>query len=104
MFGVCAEAGLSPPEFEEIGTNFRVTLFNSRISLPRQPDWEIKILEHLERTNGISTQEAARIWKTSDRTARTRLRKLVTQRKLTEIGTSPKDPRRMYVLKYEKKA
>lgn len=99
MLAVCAEAGLRPPRFEEIGTNFRVTLYGSRVAIPVRPDWHNKLLDHLTRKGQISTQEAARLWKTSDRTARTRLRKLVIDGILAEMGTGPKDPYRVYVLK-----
>ena len=99
MLAVCAEAGLKPPRFEEIGTNFRVTLYGSRVAVPARPDWHNKLIEHLTRKGQISTQEATKLWKTSDRTARTRLRKLVMEGVLAEVGTGPKDPRRAYVLK-----
>lgn len=99
MPAVCAEAGLRPPRFEEIGTNFRVTLFGGRLKAPALPGWRARLLQHLAREERISTQEAARLWKTSDRTARTRLRQLVDAGVLAEVGTGPKDPRRTYVLK-----
>jgi len=99
MIAVCTEAGLKPPRFEEIGTNFRVTLFGTRVAVPIRPDWHNQFIRYLSQRGNISTQEAARFWKTSDRTARTRLRKLVTDGVLAEMGTGPKDPYRTYVLK-----
>ena len=99
MFAVCIEAGLKPPRFEEIGTNFRVTLFGTRIAVPARPNWHNQLIRYLSEKGHISTQEAARFWKTSDRTARTRLRNLVTDGVLAEMGTGPKDPYRTYVLK-----
>lgn len=99
MLAVCAEAGLLPPRFEEIGTNFRVTLFGGRLKAPALPEWHAQLRQHLAREERISTQEAARLWKTSDRTARTRLRQLVNVGVLAEVGTGPKDPRRTYILK-----
>ena len=54
-----------------------------------------KDLKHHE----ISTRDAAYLWSVSDRSARTRLRKLTMEGLLAEIGTSPKDPKRVYVLK-----
>lgn len=99
MLAVCAEAGLLPPRFEEIGTNFRVTLFGGRLKAPALPEWHAQLRQHLAREERISTQEAARLWKTSDRTARTRLRQLVDAGVLAEVGTGPKDPRRTYILK-----
>ncbi len=55
-------------------------------------------MAHLSEHKQISTRDAARIWETSDRTARTRLRKLVDQGQLAEIGTGPRDPKKVYVL------
>jgi len=99
MLAVCAEVDLKPPRFEEIGTNFRVTLFGTRVAVPARPDWHNQLVRYLTQKGHISTQEATRLWKTSDRTARTRLRKLVTDRVLAEMGTGPKDPYRTYILK-----
>lgn len=99
MLAICDDAGLERPKFEEIGTNFRVTLFAKRVAVPSRLDWQIQLLHHLEREGRISTQAAARLWKTSDRTARTRLRKLVGEGMLAEIGTGPKDPHKTYVLR-----
>lgn len=99
MLAVCTETGLVLPRFEELGTNFRVTLFNNQASVPARPEWHTLLLKHLAWEGQISTREAAGIWNTSDRTARTRLQKLVTEGVLAAVGTSPKDPRKTYVLK-----
>jgi Fic family protein len=56
-------------------------------------------MAHITIHQQIATREAAYIWGTSDRTARTRLRKLVDQGQLAEIGTGPRDPKKVYVLK-----
>ena len=95
----CGEAGLPAPKFEEVGTNFRVTLFGWRVAAPALPAWRVELVQYLTREQRISTQDAARLWKTSDRTARTRLRQLVSEKVLAEVGTGPKDPRRTYILK-----
>jgi len=71
---------------QEVPTNGAVLLFG-------------KNRRYLAQKGQISTQEAARLWKTSDRTARTRLRKLATDGVLAEMGTGPKDPYRTYILK-----
>jgi len=99
MLAVCKEAGIASPRFEELGANFRVTIYGKRIKPPTRPDWQIGLLEYLEKHDQISTKEAAILWKTSDRTARTRLRKLVDGGILAEIGTGPKDPRKVFVLR-----
>jgi len=99
MIAACKESGLRPPRFEEIGTSFRVTLFGQRIAARTIPDWHSRLLEHLAEKGEITTKEAANIWKTSDRTARTRLRKLVNDKILAEVATGPRDPKKTYVLK-----
>jgi predicted HTH transcriptional regulator len=95
----CAKVGLPAPRFEELGTNFRITLFGERVAVSARPDWQAGLLEHLAKESRISTLTAAKLWKTSDRTARTRLRRLVNEGLLAEVGSGPKDPYRTYVLK-----
>ena len=99
MIAACEEQGLHPPRFEEIGTSFRVTLFGQRIKARKVPDWHNLLIDYLVERGEITTKQAAGIWQTSDRTARTRLRKLVEDGVLAEVGTSPKDPKKIYILK-----
>lgn len=99
ILSTCSQAGLKEPMFAEIGASFRVTLFNERIVTRAVAGWILKLIDYLEMHNEISTHQAAHLWETSDRTARTRLRKLVNSGRLTEIGTGPRDPHRKYVLK-----
>jgi predicted HTH transcriptional regulator len=102
IISVCTEAGLPPPKFEELGANFRVTLFGKRVAAPAQPPWQAILMGYLAKEGRISTKVAAELWTTSDRTARTRLRKLVDEGVLAEVGKGPRDPYRTYVLKHEK--
>ncbi len=99
MIAGCAEAGLAAPRFEEIGTNFRVILSNKRAEVAARPAWHAKLLGRLAEQGRVSTREAAALWGTSDRAARARLRKLVDDGVLAEVGTGPRDPRRAYVLR-----
>lgn len=99
MISACAEAGLRPPHFEEIGNSFRVTLFSGKIAMSPVPEWQRQLLRYLAKKYEISTRDAAQIWQISDRAARARLRKLVSVGILAEIGTGPKDPKKVYVLK-----
>lgn len=99
MIGACNKLGLRTPHFEEIGTSFRVTLFGRRVAPRTVPDWHSTLFDYLAEKGEISTKEAARVWKTSDRTARTRLRRLVEEGALAEVGTGPKDPKKVYVPK-----
>jgi predicted HTH transcriptional regulator len=101
MIAACTEVGIQRPLFEEIGNSFRVTLFNKRVGAPSEgePEWKGQLERYLLERNEVSTANAARLWNVSDRTARSRLRSLVSTGFLAEIGTGPKDPRRIYVLK-----
>ena len=99
MISACKDQGLQPPLFEEIGATFRVTLFSQPAAVRKFPDWHAPLMAHLSENEQITTKKAARIWETSDRTARTRLRNLVKQGLLAEVGTGPKDPKKVYVLK-----
>jgi predicted HTH transcriptional regulator len=99
MISACNEAGLRPPRFEEIGTSFRVTLYSGRATERAiVPEWWKDLERYLAEHKQVSTHHAARIWNVSDRTARSRLRKLTSEGFLSEIGTSPKDPKKVYVL------
>jgi len=99
MMAACSGSGLPMPKFEELGANFRTTLFGEKISRPKEPEWQVQLLEYLSREGEVSTAAAARLWRTSDRTARTRLRQLVVAGVLGEVGQGPRDPHRSYVLK-----
>lgn len=99
MLAACSGAGLPAPCFEELGTNFRTTLFGQKSELREEPEWQVQLLEYLAREGKVTTATAARLWRTSDRTARTRLRRLVTIGVLEEVGQSPRDPHRSYILK-----
>lgn len=99
MIAGCAEAGLAGPRFEEIGTNFRVILFNKRAAVSVRPAWHRKLLGRLAKKDRVSTRDVTALWGISDRAARARLRKLVNDGVLAEAGTGPRDPRRTYVLR-----
>jgi len=99
MIVACEEQGLLTPRFEEIGTSFRVTLFGQRVKARKVPEWHNLLINYLVEREEITTKQAGEIWQTSDRTARTRLRKLVEDGVLAEVGTSPKDPKKTYILK-----
>jgi len=97
--GACRDAGLVLPRFEELGANFRVTLFGERVKAEAKPEWESVLLERLAREGRITTQEAAKLWKISPRNARGRLLSMVKAGLVAEIGRGPTDPYRAYVLK-----
>lgn len=95
MTAACREAGLGPPEFEEI-THFRVTLRAAPVGRPAVDAVDQAILDALRKSAGLATHEVARKIKRSERATRTRLGRLVERGLVVEIGTGPNDPRRRY--------
>ncbi len=102
MRAACRDAGLAEPRFEELGANFRVTLFGERVKVPERPEWQSALLARLAKEGRITTQEATTFWKTSARTARRRLLAMVESGLIVEVGRGPTDPYRAYVLKEDR--
>lgn len=99
MISACRRAGLPEPEFEEIGSGFRVTFRRQRTLPPQRDELDTSIIEFLRRRPGASTSRiAARIRRTS-RATQTRLKRLVELGELVAVASSPKDPRKGYHVK-----
>ncbi|HPC35755.1 MAG TPA: ATP-binding protein [Candidatus Marinimicrobia bacterium] len=99
MIEICNEAELHPPEFKEMSGCFRVTIYNEQIVAIPEVRWVAEIKKYIRLHDKITTKEASALWSISDRAARTRIRKLVDEEILEEIGKGPNDPKRYYVLK-----
>ncbi len=96
---VCAQEGLDAPLIEEHNNQFRLTLYVKR-SQPRQLSvWEEILIEHLAEKQSITTKEAAKMWKVSDRTARTRLKNMTESGRIQRIATSEKDPFAIFIIR-----
>jgi predicted HTH transcriptional regulator len=100
MTAACLDQGLDAPQFEEIGTHFRVTLLAVRRRAPSIDVRDAAILSALAASaeSGLSTSEIAKQINLSARAARTRLASLVEHGLIVEIGSGPQDPRRRYHL------
>lgn len=96
---VCEQEGMKPPLIEEHNNQFRLTLYSERSRLRQLATWEEVILEYIARHSSITTKEAAKIWKVSDRTARTRLKTMVELGRLQRIATAEKDPFATFVIR-----
>jgi len=96
MTAACRDAGMAPPELEEIGTRFRVTLSTARGGTPTLDPTDQAIVDLLTASEGRSTQHIATGIALTPRATRTRLMKLVKRGLVREIGTSPQDPKRRY--------
>jgi predicted HTH transcriptional regulator len=100
MTAACRDRGLKAPQFEEIGTHFRVTLSSVRGYSPAKDERDQAILSALEAgsEDGLSTSQIAKEIGLSPRAARTRLASLVERGLVAEIGSGPQDPQRRYHL------
>jgi len=98
MMAACREAGLPPPQFEEIATRFRVTIATTRTRPVELDEIDRAILECLSDGNGHSTSEIADHVRRSSRATRTRLVRLVELGLVAEVGLGPRDPHRRYFL------
>ncbi len=93
----CAAAGLEPPLFEEVATHFRVTLKSGRIAPPAATNTvDASIIDALRASEGLGTSAIAEAVGRTTRATRSRLRRLVDQGLVVEIGSGPNDPQRTY--------
>jgi predicted HTH transcriptional regulator len=97
MIDTCRERGLPAPEFEEIGTHFRVTFRLQSVARPAVDPVDGRILAAIGSADGLSTKQVAEITSLSARSARTRLKALVEKGLIVEVGSSPTDPKRLYL-------
>ena len=96
MISACADSGLAPPFWEEIGTRVRVTI---PLTGAQRVEVDIKnaaILQSLETGDGRSTKTIGAAIGLSTRATRARLANLVGRGLVREVGTGPQDPRRLY--------
>jgi ATP-dependent DNA helicase RecG len=100
MTAACHDRGLAAPQFEEIGTHFRVTLSAIRRHPPAKDERDQSILDALASSSegGLSTSRIAKRIGLSPRAARTRLASLVERGLVAVIGSGPQDPHRRYHL------
>ena len=98
ILAACSRHGLKAPEIEEFNNQFRVTIFSVQVGASKFLRWEEELLSYLRKEKSITTKEAAKIWRVTDRTARTRLKAMAEERLIQRIGTSEKDPRAIFVL------
>lgn len=99
ILGVCAKEGFKPPLIEEHNNQFRLTLFGKRTQQRLLLPWEKVLIDYLAKQPSVTTKEAAKIWKVSDRTARTRLKAMTESGRLQRIATSEKDPFAIFVIR-----
>jgi len=94
----CKEVGFAEPNFEELGTHFRVTIFTGQKFQPNINKTEQQILNILAKANGCSTEELSKLIKLSKRATRNRILALIEKGLVVELGLSLKDPHKKYFL------
>ncbi len=97
MIESCREHGLPAPVFEEVGTHFRVTFRLEPGTGMVMDDVSRRILMNIKDKGQLSTRSVAEAVGLSTRSARTKLKALVDRGFIAEVGSDPKDPRRVYV-------
>jgi len=101
MTNACREAGLAEPEFEEIGSGFRVTFHLKQVASPKRDKLDGDIVEFLRREPGSSTSQIAAHIKRTARATLSRLKRLGELGQIVAVGSSAKDPKKGYYLKAE---
>jgi predicted HTH transcriptional regulator len=96
MTTACVQAGLAEPDFEEIGTGFRVTFRRERVAPPQLDEVNAAVEEFVQRRPGVSTREIAGHIGLTTRATRGRLKQLAALGLVIPIGTGPSDPRRRF--------
>jgi predicted HTH transcriptional regulator len=97
MVDCCREQGIPGPEFEELASRFRVIFRLTRVAASQLNETELSILNAVRCADGLSTGGVAEAVGISSRAARTRLKQLVARGVIVEVGSSPTDPKRVYL-------
>ena len=95
----CINGGFRMPLFEDMNSQFRVTLYSEIVQKVTVHDWQKRFLEHLYSRGELSTHEAAKFWDVDIRSARKRLKKLLDECLVSKIGISKNDPYSKYILR-----
>lgn len=98
IMDVCRQQHIQDPKFEELDHFFRVTLYPRTAKAIPSHSWHVPIILFLQKHGKISATEAEKIWKTTRRTATTRLKKMCQEGILVELSTGPFDPYKTFVL------
>ena len=96
MIAACTGAGLSAPDFEEVGLRFRVTLRTVPVSPPTSDELDQRILGHVSAPGGRSTAEIAAHVGLTTRATQHRLTRLKDRGLVIPVGSGPRDPRRRW--------
>lgn len=103
MLEVCEEQNIPLPKFEEMDNFFRITLYPKLTKSLPSVSWQIPIFDYLKKHGKINAKTAQKIWKVTRRTTTTRLKEMCNNGFIVDISTSPKDPKKEFVLAKQRK-
>ena len=101
IFEHCNTLGYKKPKIEELGHFFRITIYNEKSqtkTLVFKKKWMEIIFDYIKKEGFVSVKQAAIVWNVTERTARKRLIEMINEEIVIEIGSSPYDPKKKYVL------
>jgi len=98
MMEVCHTQGIKAPKFEELDHYFRVTLYHETHQILIGVAWQQDLLEYLKQHESVTIKDASQFWNKTERTASTRLKKMLDIGLIFEVGTGPYDPKKKFFL------
>ena len=78
--------------------HFRVTLYHDAHLISLNVVWQQEIVEYLRQHESVTTKDAGVFWNVTERTASSRLKQMLDNGLIVEIGTGPYDPKKKFVL------
>jgi predicted HTH transcriptional regulator len=96
MTSACSGAGLPPPDFQEVGFRFRVTIRTVPVKPGDLDETAQRIVSFVAAGSGRSTAEIAAHAGISTRATQHRLARLVDQGLVVVVGSGPRDPMRRW--------
>ncbi len=76
----------------------RLTLYHDAHFTSINVVWQQDIVEYLRQHKSVTTKDASIFWKVTERTASSRLKRMLDNGLIFEIGTGPYDPKKKFVL------
>jgi ATP-dependent DNA helicase RecG len=99
MIEVCRQQGITEPKFEELDHYFRVTLYHDKQrEMKVSISWQQDLIEYLKSHVDINAKAASIFWGVTGRTASVRLKEMVNDGFIVEVGTGPYDPKKKFIL------
>lgn len=100
MIKISEELGIQSPKFEDLSTFFRVTLYGrtNQETVKDHDHWKERTIKHLKRNEKLTAKQAQKLWGVTPRTTSSRLKELIKEGLITEIGINRYDPQKYFKL------